>query len=315
MQEIWKDIEGYDGKYQISNFGKVRSFSKWKNGRLLKIRVGMYQYESVHLYNVNTKSSRTALIHRLVAMAFIPNMENKREVNHKDGNKLNNHIDNLEWATPSENMQHACDIGLQLPMRMAENPSAKKVNQYSLNGEFIRSWNCAIEASKTIGINYSGISKCCLGRAKTAGGFIWRYKDNDFEIKIDEVRKINKYDLHGNFIDCYLSAKEAVAKNSLSKNASSAIYACCNKNQKTAYGFIWMYSDDKIKLNPENHKRMTRGKKINKIDENGNIIAEYESANEAERKNLFKKGAHCIILECCKDIRKKAYGYKWKFKQ
>ena len=111
MQEIWKSIEGFEGYYEVSSYGRVRSLSRQLtkrklNGRILKFglsggRMGR-KYPTVQLGRKNH-----ALIHRLVAKAFVPNPKAKREVNHKDGDKLNNHYDNLEWCTRKENTQHA----------------------------------------------------------------------------------------------------------------------------------------------------------------------------------------------------------------
>lgn len=109
MDEIWKEIEGYDGDYLISNLGKVRSL-KYKNPKILKPGKNMGGYYYVILCKNNIP--KTSYLHRLVAENFIPNPDNKLTVNHLDANKLNNNVTNLEWATSSENNQHAWDQGL-----------------------------------------------------------------------------------------------------------------------------------------------------------------------------------------------------------
>lgn len=107
MEEIWKDIEGFNGAYMISNFGNIKSLLSNKIIRQQKINSG---YLIAHLrFNGNRKAITT---HRLVAKAFIQNLENKPQVNHLDGNKENNHINNLEWCTQSENIKHAYDSGI-----------------------------------------------------------------------------------------------------------------------------------------------------------------------------------------------------------
>ena len=113
--ETWKPIAGYEGLYEISNFGRVKSLSKVigrrvKGETLLKVRISPYGYKMVSLCKEGKVFN--ASIHRLIADAFIPNPENKTQVNHKDGNKLNNDIKNLEWCTPSENINHAYKTGL-----------------------------------------------------------------------------------------------------------------------------------------------------------------------------------------------------------
>lgn len=113
INEEWVDIPGYEGHYQISNFGNARSLNRYistpRGVRLIKgvplkltVRNGYYAI-CVH----RGESQKTMSIHRVVALLFVPNPENKPQVNHKDANKLNNHISNLEWATPQENTQHA----------------------------------------------------------------------------------------------------------------------------------------------------------------------------------------------------------------
>ena len=112
--EMWKDIQGYEEKYQISNIGRIKNKI---NNRLLRPRVGTYGYYKVNLYK--NKKVKTIEIHRLVAEAFIENPESKSEVNHIDGNKLNNNITNLEWVTHKENINNAWRTKLFEPVRKA----------------------------------------------------------------------------------------------------------------------------------------------------------------------------------------------------
>ena len=119
--EIWCDIEGYEGVYQVSNFGRVRSL-KATNTRILKLRLEQDGYLTVGLYKNGVKYP---VVHRLVAKAFIPNPENKRTVNHIDGDKTNNRVENLEWATHKENLSHALVTGLRPPIVGTYNHFAK----------------------------------------------------------------------------------------------------------------------------------------------------------------------------------------------
>lgn len=114
--EIWKDIKGYEGKYQVSNLGNVKSLKRfvnhWQGGlRLVNERLLKSFIKQGYMY-VDLGNRKQCRIHRLVAEAFITNVDNKPEVNHEDGNKLNNHVSNLEWATHSENMKHSYKTGL-----------------------------------------------------------------------------------------------------------------------------------------------------------------------------------------------------------
>jgi predicted XRE-type DNA-binding protein len=105
MEEIWKDIEGYEGLYQISNMGRVKSLNKWSKGKLKELTLFKNSYHKVNLFKNNKQ--KTYYVHQLVGNAFIDNPENKKGINHIDGNKLNNNKNNLEWATALENTTHA----------------------------------------------------------------------------------------------------------------------------------------------------------------------------------------------------------------
>ena len=168
--EIWKDIKGYEGLYEVSNKGRVKSFYKDKIvGKILKPGNDKIGYLTVVL--TNKYSCKTKRPHRLVTETFIPNPLNKRTVNHKNGIKTDNRVENLEWNTYKENIQHAVKIGL-----MTKVHCEKPVNQIK-NGVVIATFKSLSEAHRKTGIEIPNISACCNNRPhrKTAGGYKWEY--------------------------------------------------------------------------------------------------------------------------------------------
>lgn len=186
MQEIWKDIEGYEGLYQVSNLGNIKSLKRktWngyifvqKEDLILKPGLNAKKYLYVSLSKDN--KTHTYRVHRLVAQTFIPNPENKPQVNHIDGNKSNNNVDNLEWCTNSENQIHAFKLGLKPSFIGSKNPNCKKINQYDLDGNFIKQWNSFYDIKRILNIDRSLIWRCCIGKFKQVHGYIWKYSDKN----------------------------------------------------------------------------------------------------------------------------------------
>lgn len=163
MQEMWKDCRGYEGKYQISNQGRVWSIGSQKYISICTDRDG---YLYANLYAKNGKC-RKEKVHRLVALAFIDNPEGKTQVNHLDENKQNNCVDNLEWVTPKENANYGT--------RNERVGKALSITVCCV--ELDKVFYGAREAARQTGVDQSSIIKCCKGKAKTAGGFHWRYQD------------------------------------------------------------------------------------------------------------------------------------------
>lgn len=188
--EIWKDIKNYEGLYQVSNLGNVRSLDRIRKqfnhngiatvkykGRILKKQLQKRTgYRTVTLYD-NNRNGKIKSIHRLVAETFLDNPNDYPVINHKDGNKLNNNVNNLEWCTVSHNVKHAYSIGLVKIKKLygKENPKARKVEQYDLENNFIKLWYSIIDASNDLKIDSSSISAVCKEKRKTAGGYIWKY--------------------------------------------------------------------------------------------------------------------------------------------
>lgn len=197
MEEIWKDIKGYEGLYQVSNLGRVRSlnrvvrhsrglpYMKTVRGRIMSIDHLSREYRRINLCVNNVRKS--FFIHRLVASSFIENNDGLPEVNHLNGIKTDNRATNLEWCTSSDNSKHAIRIGLQKPTRPWRgkmgilNPSSKPVLQLTKQGRRIAEYASAHEAMRATGIDFSFIAMCCRGKCKTAKGYIWKYKEVRYE--------------------------------------------------------------------------------------------------------------------------------------
>ena len=185
--EVWKPVSGFEN-YQISNFGRIKN-TVFRNRHTIKLKERMLTpsqngkgYMFVYLSKNGKPKMKT--IHRLVAEAFIENPNSYPVINHKDGNKENNFVDNLEWCTVQYNAEHSHRLGLQKPSERQkaiiaqwdkENHS-KPVSQYAKNGAWIKDWEQQKEAELTLGLCRGSISQCVNGRAKTAGGFIWKRK-------------------------------------------------------------------------------------------------------------------------------------------
>lgn len=179
INENWKDILGYEGVYQVSDYGRVKRIGEysnqvthWKSDRILKPckKDNGYLFVTLSLHN----KLKQKYIHRLVAEAFIPNVENKNTVNHLDLDRTNNYVSKLEWATYQENNVHAIEKMHERGDKKRNEKDLKAVLQYDLKGSFIKEYPSIREVYRQTGI-YS-IEKVCKGQRKTAGGFIWKYK-------------------------------------------------------------------------------------------------------------------------------------------
>lgn len=178
MTEVWKDIAGYEGLYQVSNQGNVRSLDRVSehnfSGKItLKGTEKKPSFDGKYLFVVLSKEGKRkqVTVHRLVAEAFIPNPQGLPCVNHKDENKKNNVVDNLEWCTNKYNSNYGTCI------ERSREKKEKKVVQYDLNGNFIKEWKSLAEAEKIGGFDHRGTSRCATGQRNKAYGYVWKYKE------------------------------------------------------------------------------------------------------------------------------------------
>lgn len=180
--EVWKDIKGYEGVYKVSNHGRVLSLERkiptsYFNRinhvpeKILKHSVTRHGYHMVTLYH-NDIANRQ-LVHRLVANAFLENADNLPFINHLDENKSNNCVGNLEWCTAQYNVNYSGTI------QKAVNSRKRSVSQFEKTGKLIKNYESATVASKETGIFSSSITLACKGKYKTAGGYIWKYYEEN----------------------------------------------------------------------------------------------------------------------------------------
>ena len=187
MEEIWKDVVGYEGLYQVSNLGRVKSVaymrklgnhSYWCSEKILSLTNGKGGYLRIKF----TKNGLNffAQVHRLVAEAFIPNPNNYPQINHKDENKQNNVVSNLEWCTAKYNNNYGTKIQRARVKQRGRTGGGKRnykpVLQMDLNGNIINEYKSMAEAQKMTNTHINGIVACCKGRRNKAGGYKWAYK-------------------------------------------------------------------------------------------------------------------------------------------
>ena len=165
--EVWKDILGYEGQYQVSNLGRVKSL-KLGNDKIMSLRRDKDGYLLVNLWKNHER--KTFKVHRLVSQTFITNPQNLPQVNHKDEDKTNNCVENLEWCSAKYNNNYGTHI-----QRSAEKQS-KPVLQYEKSGKFVREWKSGHDIERNLGYSQRNISSCCLGKYKSAYGYVWKYK-------------------------------------------------------------------------------------------------------------------------------------------
>ena len=212
-EEEWQDVLGFEELYQVSSFGNVRTIKKGEAE--MSQQENRNGYMTVHLRDKGVE--RRAMVHRLVAEAFIPNPNGFRDVNHKNGDKSDNRVENLEWTSHADNMTHSFrELG----------KNVRHIVQLDLDNNFIERWNSIIEASEATGICRTNIGECCRGNRKHTKGYKWKYEEDYKESKthwmidtsvLEPVREIAgmPYEIDkeiGNWFDTKEEAEKAVEK-------------------------------------------------------------------------------------------------------
>lgn len=271
MEEIWKDVVGYEGLYQVSNLGRVKSLAR----RRLMISQGNTVFGAVHErilkfgaslgYQCVTLSKNGVheriRVHKLVAKHFIPNPEKKEQINHIDGNKHNNCANNLEWCTASENQRHAVDSGLR------DNAIQKRriyFYQFDKEGNFVHRWHGYKEAEETVGVPRQSIAECVNRKGGSAYGYLWVKEadlTNEQKKKIgagysgDDTKKfdtpkrrkqvvsIRQYNNDGELVGQYSGYSAVSLVKGLNGNSLRAQY-CKSRGECRYMGYRWAVEYD-----------------------------------------------------------------------
>lgn len=222
--EIWKDIEGYEGMYQVSNMGRVRALDRVKpnsggqiaKGHILPQSDNGHGYRFVSLWKFN--KGRRFYVHRLVASAFIPNPNNFPIINHKDENKSNNRYENLEWCTQKYNINYGNHMK-RLKESYIANGNNRPIDVYDMKGTFLKTFDCSNEVCKEIGINRRGLYLACQGVTKSYKGYRFAFHGEPLKPYMKEGKaapvSVLQYDSEGYLSACYDSMREAEKANNL----------------------------------------------------------------------------------------------------
>lgn len=261
--EIWKTISGYEGYYEISNFGRIKSVERWvKQGpstrhvkeRYKSIHIGAYGYLSVTL--CKDGKSRSIPIHRLLAKAFIPNPKGKTAIDHINTDKTDNRLENLRWVTPKENSNNILTLEhckentysketskkrLETRKKRGTSTAPKTIYQYTKEGIFIKKFYSIKEAERNTSINHNSIHRVLNDPTQSAGGFLWTstYVKNIIynKRKRPNSKAILQYDAKGGFVKEWKSVTEA-AKN-LNLNVGNIIRNIKSNATPRKYKFVY----------------------------------------------------------------------------
>lgn len=260
--EIWKDIAGFEGFYQISNYGRVKSLrrykSNWSKKQIVNEKIKRYS-DNGHGYIIvplsKNNKQKMFYVHRLVAIAFLQNPLNLPEINHKDENKSNNKIDNLEWCTGLYNANYGSAKYRAQEKRKA-NGWLKSIDMYDLKGNLLKHYIKAYDVEKD-GLSRRGVYATCQKRTRSYKGCVFRFSGDTFSYRerekhtFGEKKKVIKTDSKGKIVHIYQSIKEAEKENGFGRNyLYSATYALTRKAYINGYYYEIKKgtNDNKIQL-------------------------------------------------------------------
>ena len=245
-KEEWKDVKGFEGRYQISNMGRVRSLDRWTLNECPHFVKGMMLKPSLNnghgylrvAFSDGRRNYKHYEVHRLVALHFVPGYKEGLVVNHKNEIKTDNRAENLEWCTYQYNLNYSDVVAWK----------RKPVYQYTMDGDFIAKHKCCADVEKMMG-TYQGAMVHVMYESKTGAwkGYRWSFEPRTKEywqahsIKGSaKRRRVNQYDLNMNYIRTYNSVSEAADDNRVSV---SCVSLCCRRKSTIAKKYLWRYAD------------------------------------------------------------------------
>ena len=349
--EIWKSVVGYEGLYEISSLGRVKRLARvavdslgrkrpYKD-KILVNRIGKQTgYPCVNL-SKNGKVS-TLNIHKLIADAFIPNPDNLPCINHKDENRANSVLSNLERCSYKYNMMYgtAPERRRKSQQEFYKNNSRKPsglygtstvVYQYTLDGELVNIFHGgATEVEEKLGFGADGVGGCCRHKNHSAYGFVWRYEGDEFSFDrrynkckdfsnrkpLSHQKYVILVDNNGNELKRYKSVSEAGRDNGFDRHLLSR--APMVNGVVTVHGLRFIIEKKENEYIPKGHKgprpdlKGKGAKPVIQYSKNGDFICEYPSVIDAAK--TFGKKNSSDITTCCKGKIKAAYGYIWRYK-
>lgn len=256
--EVWKIIPRLNSNYAVSNYGRVKSLSRsihqeYRNRttttqtRILRLTKTPYGYLSCRPL-VDGKLGNE-IVHRLVAEAFIPNPDKFPVINHKDENKMNNVVSNLEWCTRKYNSNYGtCQERRAASLSKAMAEKSEIINQYDLEGNYIQSFQGKRDIIKA-GLRYETVRRCCNHKQKTSEGFVYRFDGEEFSLEPDKsmigvgAKAILCFDMSGNLLHSYQSARDASFAIKGVNGILPGISRCCRGERPSAYGYKWRYAN------------------------------------------------------------------------